>query len=606
MNADAPQVRPVNTVKPANTNPLRLLGPERRYFWLGLIGSVVLAVSTPLLPLVVIAPLYNQVLVEGRFDQLLNIGLQTVVLAITSAVAMFSQDALFGLGASRFGERMRAAVFERLLAASPIGFGVPGSDLPEPQQAAGRVARAGLDVRELEWFYAQDLAIIASQGLVVISALLLLLIENLRFTFGLIVLMLVMFGVLGWLGRRIERVFRDTQDAAETGTARMSEGARKLEVVKAFLLESALLTRFGQANRVQAATSARRSRLLALQAPMSQLIAIVGLAALLAVALNEVAAGRMNPGQLTAYVVLLGLLVTPTQMVARALGRWAAMRESVRSLQEALSQLPEPDTGQRVMPESGVWRGHVRFEAVTARYPGAAEAVLHEISLELQPGEVVALVGPSGGGKTSVARLLLRFLKPQSGQVLLDGHGLGEYRLTSLRRQIALVTQQPGLFSGTIGDNLALARPEATEAKLWAALKAAGLADQVRAMPKQLETVLGEDGAGLSGGQAQRLAIARALLCQSRILILDEPTSALDPLSEALIHQMIENLRGQCTILVIAHTPATIERADRVVVLEGGKVTESGSPQKLAAMGGRYAALFAGAGHPKRLMSHGR
>lgn len=560
-----------------NANPLGLLRPEQRFFWLGLIGSVVLAVATPLLPLTVIAPLYNEVLAQGHFGRLVPLGEQALALSGLSALAMYAQDALFGWGAARFGERMRAAVFERMLASDPLELMPRDDEAPGTgRTAAGRVARAVLDLRELETFYAQDLAVIASQGLVVVVAIFLLMLENPRFTLGLVLVMLVLFAALGWIGRRVERAFRATQDAAEVATGRMSEGVRKLELVKVFRLERALLGRFVQPNRAQALTSARRSRLLALQAPLSQLTAIVGLGALLGVALREVAAGQMNAGQLTAYVVLLSLLVTPAQMVSRAVGRWATMREPVRSLRALLAQPAELDTGALEAPETG-WRGAVRFERVTARYPGAAEPVLYDLDLELRPGEVVALVGPSGSGKTSAARLLPRILRPEKGRILLDRHDLGEYRLSSLRRHVTLVPQQPGLFVGTIRENLLLACPEADDDQLWAALESAGLAIQLRAMPHQLETVLGEDGSGLSGGQAQRLAIARALLCEATVLILDEPTSALDPQAESMIEHTIERLRGRVTVLVLAHRTSTIACADRVIRLEGGRLVEQQS-----------------------------
>jgi ATP-binding cassette subfamily B protein len=557
-----------------NANPIGLLRPEQRFFWLGLIGSVVLAVATPLLPLTVIAPLYNEVLAQGHFGRLVPLGVQALALSGLSALAMYAQDALFGRGAARFGERMRATVFERMLASDPLELMPRDDEAPHTgRTAAGRVARAVLDLRELETFYAQDLAVIASQGLVVVVAIFLLMLENPRFTLGLVLVMLVLFAALGWIGRRVERAFRATQDAAEVATGRMSEGVRKLELVKVFQLERALLGRFVQPNRAQALTSARRSRLLALQAPLSQLTAIVGLGALLAVALREVAAGQMNAGQMTAYVVLLSLLITPVQMVSRAVGRWATMREPVRSLRELLARPAEVDTGTLEAPEAG-WRGAVRFERVTARYPGASEPVLRELDLELRPGEVVALVGPSGSGKTSVARLLLRILRPETGRIVLDGHDLGEYRLSSLRRQVTLVPQQPGLFAGTVRENLRLVRPDADDDQLWAALEAADLAEPLRIMPHQLETVLGEEGAGLSGGQAQRLAIARALLCGATVLILDEPTSALDPQAESMIERTIERLRGRFTVLVVAHRTSTITCADRVVRLEAGRLVE--------------------------------
>ena len=229
---------------------------------------------------------------------------------------------------------------------------------------------------------------------------------------------------------------------------------------------------------------------------------------------------------------------------------------------------------------------------MTARYSGANVPALDDVNLTIRAGESVALVGPSGSGKTTITRLLLRLLDLESGRILLDGQNLREYTLDASRAAIALVPQQPQLFTGSILENVRLARSDATESQVWRALEAANLAEEIRAMPRGLETMLGEAGSGISGGQAQRLSIARALLLEAPIIILDEPTSALDAHSEAAVKRTLELVRGTRTVIVIAHRLTTVESVDRIVVLEMGRIIEEGSHLELIGAGGAYAGLL--------------
>ena len=235
-------------------------------------------------------------------------------------------------------------------------------------------------------------------------------------------------------------------------------------------------------------------------------------------------------------------------------------------------------------------RGAVVIDDVTFGYrPG--EPVLHGVSLTAEPGETVALVGSSGAGKTTLASMLIRFFDPWSGRVLVDGHDLRDVQLASLRRQVAIVLQEPFLFPMSVAENIAYGRPEATPEEIVAAAKAANAHDFVSALPDGYDTVVGERGATLSGGERQRLAVARALLKDAPILILDEPTSSLDSDSEALLLEALERLMAGRTTFIIAHRLSTVRNADRVVVLEQGRVVETGRHRQLLAQKGRYAHL---------------
>ncbi len=568
-------------------NVLRLVRPEWRYFVTGLLAALIVGVAGPLLPLLVIQPLFNDVLAAKtpNFDLLPRLMLYAGALVGVGALAQFAQDLLFGTGASHFGARVRERVYAAILRGDPRSG-------PTDAQSGGRAARAALDSRELEGFYTFEWPAFASQGLTVIAAFTSLMIQNAPLTVGLLAVMVPLAVLLNFLGRRIEIAFRRTQDAAESASGAMSEGLSKLEVIKAFRLEDAALKRFSHANQSQARSNVRRMRLSALHAPISQTMAGAGAGVLLILGVAEVRAGRMNIGQLTAYLTTLIVLIAPIQIFARLYARLSAMREPARAIQAVMDAPPEPDSGTLEQPASGTFRGALELRDVSVRYTGADAPALDHINLSIQPGESIALVGPSGSGKTTLSRLLLRLLEPESGAVFLDGHDLWAYRLGVARTQIALVPQSPSLFIGSILENLRLVQPHADEATIWKALDDAGMADEVRAMPRGLETTIGENNAGISGGQAQRLSIARALLLGAPVIVLDEPTSALDTHSEERIKRTLERLHGTRTVIIIAHRLTTVQHADRVVVLENGRIIEEGSHRELTNSGGAFAALL--------------
>ncbi len=572
----------------SRANPLTLIRPEWRFFALGTIGSLVLAVVTTLLPLLVVQPLFADVLGVRQFDRLPKLILLTLALLTLSSLALWAQDALYGVGAARFGARVREEVFAALLQDSLT------ADSSSSTSSSGAVtARAALDVRELEMFYAGELTSIVGQGLVMAAVGLALLLSNPLLTLGLLAVMLPLTLVMQWLSKRIEAAFKNTQRHASSASGRMAEALQKLEVVKAFRAESRLLAVFGAANRSQASSSLRRYTLGALNAPLSQLASGAGIVVLLLIAVGEVRAGRMTIPTLTGYVSLLAIAIAPIQIFARALGRYAAMREPARRLMGITEAMPEPETGRlTTLPH-----GDLRLEGVTLRYAGEAQPAISDVTLEVKRGEMLALVGASGSGKTTLTRALLRLLEPESGRISVGERDLRDFTRAAARAAFSYVPQAPSLFAGTVRQNLELFESDTspfcrTDLPLWEALRLAGLEEEIRALPQGLETPLGEDGSGLSGGQRQRLAIARALLTDAPFLLFDEPTSSLDAHSEAAIRQTFEALRGQKTIIVVAHRLSTIQHADRIVLLDAGRVAESGTHESLALDAGRYARLL--------------
>jgi ATP-binding cassette, subfamily B, bacterial MsbA len=331
--------------------------------------------------------------------------------------------------------------------------------------------------------------------------------------------------------------------------------------------------------------------------PVTQVIVACAIAAIIYLAAGEAFAGNTDVGSFIEFIAAVGLLLQPLKRltgVNEQLQRGLAACESVFAL---IDEADERDTGTVRLERA---QGAIAFRDVTLSYRGGARPALAHLTLSIKPGETVALVGPSGSGKSSLIHLLARFYHPDSGEITLDGHPLESLTLESLRRQISLVSQNVVLFNDTVAANIAYGRADrVSREELERAAQAAHALDFIRALPQGLETEIGENGAKLSGGQRQRIAIARAILKDAPILLLDEATSALDTESERAVQAALEALMRGRTTIVIAHRLSTIEKADRIVVLAQGSVTEVGTHRELLDRAGMYAGLhrmqFAGA-----------
>jgi ATP-binding cassette, subfamily B, bacterial MsbA len=565
-----------------------LLRPEWRLFFFGTFFSFVTGFATPLLPTIVVQPLFRDVIEKQNYGLISSVLVKGALLLIVSIVGFYIQNTLFALGGATFASRVRGKVFESMLAASPLEqrSNADGAGF----SSGGRTARLSLDIREFENFLTFELPLVTGQGLTVIVAFGTLFLQNARLTFGLLLVILPLGILYALVGKRIQKAFEGTQNAAERATSAMSESLAKLEVIKAFRLEKVMQQRFGVQNDAQTKATLRRSFWSNMHSPISQLTVGIGVGTLVLFALGEIQSKQMTGASLITYLTTMVILIGPLQLFAYSYSRLSAMRDPAKSITAAMQTTPEPETGKLEKPNAG-WTGAVSFENVTARYPGSSNLALEQLNLHLKPGEMLGVVGASGGGKTTLTRLLLRLLEPETGCIKLDGQNMHDFTRAASRAAIALVPQQPGLFAMKIRENLLLAKPNASDAELWLAIEQAGLKLEIEQLPAQLETVLGEGGSGLSGGQQQRLAIARALVSGAPILILDEPTAALDGHSEALVRESLEKLHGLRTVLIIAHRLSTIEKADRIVVLEKGRIIEEGSHSSLMGSQGAYRAL---------------
>ncbi|HZE79707.1 MAG TPA: ABC transporter ATP-binding protein [Candidatus Polarisedimenticolia bacterium] len=413
---------------------------------------------------------------------------------------------------------------------------------------------------------------------------------------ALVLLIFVPFVVVsaGKIGRRVRSTTRKGQDKLADIQNILHESIAGNRIVKAFGMENWESTRFRAAARKLFRANLKSVAVQAVSSPLMDIIGALAGALLLWVGRNQINSGEMTPGAFIAFIIAVFRLYDPVRKMAffnnsfqQALG---ASQEIFRFIDEEDDVREKPDA--IVLP---AFRDRVRFENVSFSYAGTngPEAeILHNVNLETRAGEVVAIVGSSGAGKTTLVNLIPRFFDVSSGAVKLDGHDIRDLTLASLRAQIGVVTQETILFNDTVRNNVAYGQPHVTEEAVIDAAKAALAHDFILRLPEGYDTMIGERGLRLSGGERQRIAIARALLKNAPILILDEATSSLDTESEALVQGALQNLISGRTVFVIAHRLTTVRHADRIVVLEGGHIADSGTHEDLLTRLGTYRKLY--------------
>lgn len=363
------------------------------------------------------------------------------------------------------------------------------------------------------------------------------------------------------------------------------DGHRLVKISNAYDFET---QRFKETNEGIRNMMIEMTKVTSLGTPVTQFIFMVGVAIVLGFAMYQSHLGMISLGDFVTFLAALLLLMPPLKNLAGVNAGFVMMDTASKSIFASIDEKEESDTGTEVLEHC---RGDVIFDHVSLRYPKTKKDAVHDVTLHAKPGDVIAFVGLSGAGKSSIVQMIPRFWNPTQGKILLDGHDITSLTLESLRRHIAVVTQDVILFDGTIRDNIIYGTPEATDAEIAHAIEAAALTDFIASLPQGLDTPVGEAGGRLSGGQKQRISIARALLKNAPILILDEATSALDSESEAKIKDALTRLMAGRTTFIVAHRLSTIENATTIVAMADGKVQEMGTREDLLAKPGLYAEL---------------
>ncbi len=560
----------------------RLLGylrPHRAMFLLGVLGMVLFAATDAGWAVFV------RFFLDGTFvardpRMVWLVPVVPIGLFLLRGIADFLQTYCPGHVGRRIVKTLRAEIFDRFLHLPVTYF---------DQHASGTLlSRLTYNTEQVAQATTDSITVFVRDTLTIAALLGYLFYMNWRLT----LFSLVVGPLIAVLIRRINQLFRRysarIQDSMGDVTRVAKEAIEAPRVVRVFNAQEHQAQIFETVIERNRGSHMKLMRTRAISNPVVQLVASIGLAGVLYVATVDAMQGRMTVGEFTSFIAALMLITAPLRRLVNVAGPLQQGIAAAQNIFQILDGTPEPEGGGRAIARA---QGDIEYRDVRFRYPGAEDEVLRGVSFTLRRGETLAIVGRSGSGKSTLVGLLPRFYDVTGGRVLLDGHDVREYGLRDLRRQVSLVSQEVALFNDTIASNIAFGMP-ADMAQIAAAAQAARVDEFAAQLPERLDTVVGDRGSLLSGGQRQRIAIARALLRDSPILILDEATSALDTELERQIQQQLEQLMRGRTTLVIAHRLSTVERADRIVVMDAGRLVETGTHAELLARNGQYAVLY--------------